>query len=360
MAISSYSAQISEAYALADRYRELGVPVVMGGLHVSALPEEALVHCDSVALGEGESAWIRILHDAQAGRLESVYKDSGEFDLSAAPMPSFRILDMQKYNRLTVQASRGCPMHCEFCASSVLLTHRYKQKPVGRVLQEIDGICALWPRPFIEFADDNAFVNRRYWKELLPRLAARRLRWFAETDLSFYEDEELMTMARRGGCVEVLIGLESPFEAGLEGLELKGDWKRKRWGEYRQAVRSIQSHGIRVNGCFMIGLDDHTPDIFDAVLEFARDTELFDVQITIPTPFPGTPFYERLKSEGRLLYDGVWDRCTLFDINYRPKCMTTEELRNGFHRLAAKLYGDEMTKWRRENFNSKYLRGMRH
>ncbi len=360
VAISSYGAQMSEAYALADRYRALGLPVVMGGLHVSALPEEALQHCNSAVVGEGEQVWSQILSDAQAGRLKPIYKADGKFDLGSAPMPSFHLLNMEKYNRLTVQASRGCSLRCEFCASSILLTHKYKQKPVGRVLQEIDRICELWHRPFNEFADDNAFVNRKYWKELLPQLASRHIRWFAETDLSLHEDEELMTVARQSGCVEVLIGLESPSEAGLAGLELKHDWKRKHWGEYRQAVRRIQSHGIRVNGCFMIGLDDHTPNIFDAVLEFARDTELFDVQITIPTPFPGTPFYQRLRREGRLLYDGAWDRCTLFDINYRPKCMTAEELKEGFHRLAVRLYSDELTKWRKENFNSKYLRAARH
>jgi radical SAM superfamily enzyme YgiQ (UPF0313 family) len=360
VAISSYSAQMSEAYALADGYKVLGLPVVMGGLHVSALPEEALRHCNAVVVGEGEPVWLRIVSDAQAGRLQSRYDGRGEFDFSGAPMPSFHLLDIGKYNRLTVQASRGCSWHCEFCASSILLTPKYKQKPVELVLQEIDRICALWHRPFIEFADDNAFVNKKYWKELLPQLAPRHIRWFVETDLSLHEDEELMTMARKGGCVEVLIGLESPCEAGLEGLELKNDWKRKHWGEYRQAVRRIQSHGIRVNGCFMIGLDDHTPDIFDTVLEFARDTELFDVQITIPTPFPGTPYYERLKREGRLLCDGAWDRCTLFDINYRPKCMSVEELRQGFHRLAVRLYSDELTRWRRDNFNNKYLRGTLH
>ena len=121
-------------------------------------------------------------------------------------------------------------------------------------------------------------------------------------------------------------------------------------------IRRIQSHGIRVNGCFLIGLDGHGPDIFDQVLDFAAETELFDVQITIPTPFPGTPFYERLQREGRLLHDGAWQRATLFDINYRPKRMSVEELRDGFHRLAVKLYGDELTQWRRENFRRKYLR----
>ena len=360
VAISSYSAQIGEAYQLADRYRAGGVPVVLGGLHVTALPEEAARHADAVVVGEGDAVWLELLHDAGSGRLQPVYRAGGRFDLARAPIPAFHLLDLAKYNRLTVQASRGCPWLCEFCASSVLLTERYKQKPVERVLAEIDRICGLWRRPFLEFADDNAFVNKRYWKELLEELRTRHVRWFAETDLSVHEDEELLTLLREAGCTEVLIGLESPIEASLAGLELKTDWKRRHWPEYKQAVQRIQSHGIRVNGCFVLGLDRHTPDIFDRVLEFAIDLELFDVQTTILTPFPGTPLYERLKHEGRLLYDDAWERCTLFDINFRPKRMSVEELRDGFHRLAVRLYSDELTRWRRDNFNRKYLRPTRH
>jgi radical SAM superfamily enzyme YgiQ (UPF0313 family) len=360
VAISSYSAQIAEAYELADRYRARGVPVVLGGLHVTALPEEAARHADAVVVGEGEAVWLEVLSDAQSGRLQPVYRAGGRSDLARAPMPAFHLLDLGEYNRLTVQASRGCPWLCEFCASSVLLTDRYKQKPVERVLAEIDRICELWHRPFLEFADDNALVNKRYWKELLGELRTRHVRWFAETDLSVHEDEELLALMRETGCTEVLIGLESPNEASLAGLELKTDWKRRRWPEYKEAVQRIQSHGIRVNGCFVLGLDRHTPDIFDRVLEFAIDLELFDVQTTILTPFPGTPLYERLKREGRLLFEGAWERCTLFDINFRPKRMSAEELRDGFHRLVVRLYSDELTGWRLDNFNRKYLRPTKH
>lgn len=360
VAISSFSAQIAEAYDLADQYRARGVPVVLGGLHVTALPDEAAQHADAVVVGEGEPVWPAVLQDAEAGRLQRCYCSDGSYSLDQSPMPAFELLDLAKYNRLTVQASRGCPWHCEFCASSILLSPRYKQKPVERVLAEIDRIRSLWPRPFIELADDNAFVNKRYWKRLLAALRGRHVRWFAETDLSIHEDEELLGLMRESGCAEVLIGLESPSADALAGVELSSDWKRKRWPEYRQAVARIQSHGIRVNGCFVLGLDGHTPAVFDAVYDFAVETELFDVQITIQTPFPGTPLYDRLQREGRLLCAGQWHRCTLFDINYRPQPMTVEELRAGLHDLGVRLYGEELTKWRRENFNRKYLRPSKH
>jgi radical SAM superfamily enzyme YgiQ (UPF0313 family) len=360
VAISSFSAQMAEGYELAERYRERGIPTVLGGLHVTAVPHEAARHADAVVVGEGESVWPEVLADAASGRLKPEYRADGRFDLAQAPMPAFHLLELEKYNRLTVQASRGCPRHCEFCASSVLLTSEYKQKPAERVLAEIDRICEMWRRPFLELADDNAFVNRRYWKPLLGELSDRHVRWFAETDLSVYEDDELLDLMRESGCAEVLIGLESPVETGLAGIELKADWKRKQWPHYREAVRRIQSHGIRVNGCFVLGLDGHTSRIFDEVLRFAEESELFDVQITLQTPFPGTPLYERLKRENRLLSDEAWDHCTLFDLNYRPEGMTVDELRDGFRQLAVRLYGDNITKWRRENFNRKYLRPTKH
>ncbi len=359
VAISSFSAQIGEAYALADRYRALGTKIVLGGLHVTSLPEEAARHCDAVVVGEGEAVWPELLRDAEAGRLAARYRARSSFDLAHAPLPAYRLLDLEKYNRLTVQASRGCPWLCEFCASSILLTPRYKQKPIERVLREIDEIRSLWRRPFLEFADDNAFVDKRYWKRLLAELAPRRVRWFAETDLSVHEDDELLELLRRGGCVELLIGFESPVEAGLRGLEMRADWKRRRGPESRRAIERIQAHGIRVNGCFVIGLDEHGPEIFEQVHDFVVESELYDVQITIQTPFPGTPLHARLKRQGRLLAEEAWERCTLFDINYAPARMSVEELREGFHSLVARLYSKDATRWRRDTFHRKQARRSR-
>lgn len=355
VAISSFSAQIKEAYALADEFRSQGVLVVLGGLHVTSLPDEALRHADAVVIGEGEAVWLDVLRDAGNGQLKSRYSsfDRSEWHLSDSPLPAFELLDVSKYNRLTVQASRGCPLRCEFCAASILLTRRYKQKPIERVLREVDRIREVWPRPFLEFADDNAFVNRAYWKELLPELKKRRVKWFAETDLSVHEDEELLRLMRDSGCAEVLIGLESPILAGLEGIELKNNWKRRHWPQYVEAVGRIQSHGIRVNGCFILGLDGQTSEIFDAVYDFVEQTELYDVQITYQTPFPGTPLYDRLARDGRLLYPDAWQRCTLFDLNYEPQPMTYDELRGGFHDLAERLYAGEFSEWRRNQFNAK-------
>lgn len=356
-ALSTFSAQAPEAYELGRRIAASGTPVIVGGLHVTCCPDEPRRHGLSAAVGEGEVIWPEILADVARGSLKWVYDARGrEYDLSQSPMPRFDLLDISKYNRLTVQTSRGCPWRCSFCASSILLTSRYKQKPVERVLEEIDCIKGIWPRPFLEFADDNAFVNRAWWKRFLPELAHRRVKWFAETDLSVAEDEELIDLMRQSGCAEVLIGFESPVSDGLDGIELRRNWKRDHFPRYRDAIARLQSHGVRVNACFVIGLDGHTPAIFDALYEFVEQTRPFDVQITYPTPFPGTPLYQQLKRDGRLTHDGQWERCTLFDINFKPKLMSEDELRAGFHSLATRLYGEEFTRQRREAFKKQWER----
>jgi len=138
---------------------------------------------------------------------------------------------------------------------------------------------------------------------------------------------------RDSGCAQVLIGLESPTEEPLNGLEQNTNWKLGRFSEYKQAIRSIQSHGITVNGCFITGLDGQTTEVFDQVYNFVKEAELYEVQITILTPFPGTVLYERLKKANRLIEPTNWKKCTLFDLNFRPEGMTEQELRAGFHRL---------------------------
>jgi radical SAM superfamily enzyme YgiQ (UPF0313 family) len=357
VAISSFSAQIEEAYELARSYRAHGATVVLGGLHVSMLPEEAAQHCDSVVIGEGELSWPLILRDFERGKLQRSYGSlDAQFDLSQAPMPSYELLELDKYNRLTIQTSRGCPFRCEFCASSILLTKKYKQKPKEKVLDEIKRIKELWDNPFIEFADDNSFVDKKYWKEMLPSLQKQEIKWFAETDISVADDDKLLELMRESGCAAVLIGLESPIADGLHGLEMKSDWKFKKLAGYRSAIAKIQSHGIRVNGCFVIGLDGHGSSVFDDVFNFVKESELFDVQITVQTAFPGTPLYKRLKSERRIIRDRDWRACTLFDVNFHPANMTAGELSDGFRELAARLYSAEFTSWRRDRFKESYRR----
>jgi radical SAM superfamily enzyme YgiQ (UPF0313 family) len=359
-AIASFSAQIKDAYELADRYRALGVRTVLGGLHVTARPQEASRHADAVVIGEGEIGWPKLLADLEAGQLKRAYATDGRsFSLADAPMPRFDLLDIERYNRITVQTQRGCPWRCEFCAASIRLTPLYKMKPIEKVIAEIREIKRLWPKPFIEFADDNSFVHRRHSKELLRAVADEGIRWFTESDVSIADDPELLAMMREAGCAEVLIGLESPTAAGIEGVELRRNWKRGRFSRYLEAVERIQSHGIAVNGCFVLGLDGDGPDVFDAVYEFVQASGQFDVQITVLTPFPGTPLYDRLLEDGRILVPEAWERCTMFDVNFRPARMSAESLQRNLVELGRRLYTDDERVRRRRAFHEHRRRFLR-
>ena len=355
VAISSFTAQIAQAYRLADWYRALGTRVILGGLHVSALPDEAARHADAVVIGEGELVWPAVIEDLKRGTLRPRYgmrRAAGSlgFDLTHSPMPRFDLLDISRYNRLTVQTERGCPHRCEFCASSLTIAPRYTHKPVANVIAEIRRIKELWTHPFIELSDDNTFADKVHARALASALAMEDIRWFTETDVSVADDEELLRILGDSGCAQLLIGFESPSAAGLDGLEQLANWKFKRLERYRRAVERIQAHGITVNGCFVLGLDHTGLESFEQVPRFVRETGLYEVQITVQTPFPGTALYRRLQDEARLLYPDDWERCTLFDVTFRPTDMTVADLEAGFRTLAGELYSARATRARRRPF----------
>jgi radical SAM superfamily enzyme YgiQ (UPF0313 family) len=339
--ISSFTAMIDDAYALADRYRAAGCPVVLGGLHVSLMPEEAAQHADAIVVNGAEGAWPRLVEDFRAGRLQPRYQGLSNrvFEPGAYAKPRFDLLHGRPYNRFTVQTSRGCPLNCEFCAASLRITSRFQQKPVDLAVEEIKAARAFADRPFFELADDNTFINKKWGKAFLKAVAPLGISWFTETDVSVAEDDELLDLLAESGCRQVLIGLESPTAEGLDGID-PHNWKRRHHERYLEAIEKIQSRGVSVNGCFIVGLDGDTPETFERVRDFVRDSRLLEVQITVPTPFPGTPLYHRLRREGRLLQERFWDRCTLFDVNFVPKNMTVDELETGLRWLFAEIYNE--------------------
>ncbi len=361
VAISTFSAQIFEAYAIADRLRAAGVKVALGGLHVSALPDEAAAHADYVIVGEGENVWPEVVRMAELemGRSSSRQESKGRIflardyppvDIKRLPVPRYDLLGDRHYNRFTVQTSRGCPWRCDFCASTVMLSRQYRKRPVEDVVRDIRAVLALRPHAFIEFADDNTFVDKEWGKELCRQLIPLRIKWFTETDISVAQDEELLDLMHQAGCRQVLIGLESPGQGALRGVEMRADMKAKWANQYASRIQTIQDHNISVNGCFILGLDGHGPDIFEKVFDFSVEYHLFDVQITVLTAFPGTPLYDRLLREGRIIEKNRWDLCTLFDVNFEPQGMTARQLREGMRSLSQKLYSAATTQRRREPF----------
>jgi radical SAM superfamily enzyme YgiQ (UPF0313 family) len=348
VAISSFTAKADVMYALADHYRARGTTVVLGGLHVTLLPDEAAGHADAVVVGEGEALWPRVLDDWQRGALARIYRNRSfrDVDLARVPVPRYDLLDGGRYNRIPVQTARGCPLDCEFCAASKILGG-YKKKPVARVARELEAVTRLFPQPFVELADDNTFVDKRWSRDLVRAIAESGVHWFTETDVSLADDPALLDLLAGSGCRQVLIGFESPRAESLRGLEAR-DWKAARHDGYRRAIDEIQRRGVSVNGCFILGLDADTPDVFEAVERFVKSSGLMEVQVTVLTPFPGTALHRRLGAEGRLLRERYWDRCTLFDVNFVPKRMRVEELEHGLEYLMGVLYTtDEVARRRR-------------
>jgi radical SAM superfamily enzyme YgiQ (UPF0313 family) len=211
---------------------------------------------------------------------------------------------------------------------------------VSLVVKEIETIKEKWANPFIEFADDNTFVNKKWSRELLEALIPLNVKWFAETDISVAEDEEILRLMYHSGCYQLLIGLESTSKHSLDGIDTH-NWKLKQRDTYLEAINRIQSNGIAVNGCFMVGLDGDNSDIFKDIRNFIEKSNLLEAQVTVLTPYPGTPVHRRFKREGRLLKEEYWDRCTMFDINFKPKNMTPEELEKGLLWIFGEIYNEK-------------------
>ena len=357
IAFSSLTARIYETYKLASRFRKERITIVLGGLHVSALPDEAAQYADAVVQGEGEICWKELLTDYEHNSLKPLYSSLSNphyvFDFKEAKVPKYELLDMAKYNRLTLQTTRGCPLHCNFCAASRTIS-TYKKKPIKSIKKELDKIFEIWNQPFIviELADDNTFVDKKWSKKLLKLFANYNMKWFTETDISIAYDDELLALLAKSNCLQVLIGLESVNFNSVKGLD-KG-WKHKHFDNYSKAIDKIQSYGITVNGCFVLGFDSDTKETFLETEKFIKECNLSDVQITLLTPFPSTNLYHQLKSEGRLL-PNYWNKCTLFDVAFIPKNFTIAELENEFQNLMTSVYSDDLVAKRKMIFKQTLL-----
>lgn len=332
VALSALTASVEEAYRFAGMVRRRGLRVVLGGLHATACPEEATQHVDAVVIGDGEPGWKQVLDDAERDTLRPIYRATASFDLAHSPVPRFDLLGDRPRPRLTLQTQRGCPLACEFCGASRLLgPHRLK--PVANIKRELAAIRDTWPRPMIELADDNTFAGERSHDELFKALAAVDARWFTEVDWRIGEQPALLAGLAAAGCVQVLIGIESlVFRHPGMGP------KQAELPRIMHAIEAIQTAGVAVVGCVIVGADGETRASLDRLGAFIEECPLADVQLTLQTPFPGTPLRRRLEREGRLLADRGWSHCTLFDVTFQPDQLSVAELERGFRDLVTRVF----------------------
>lgn len=342
VAISALTASILEAYALGDALKREGIQVVLGGLHATALPREAMRHANAVVVGDGEGVWGRVLEDAVNGRLAGEYRAEASFDLRDAPVPRFELLGDRERPRYTVQTARGCPLACEFCGASRLLGP-FREKPLVNIERELEAIKTLRRRPVIELADDNTFAGRRDAGELLALLERSGVRYFTEADWRIGERPEVLERLAASGCVQVLFGVET-MELRYSGMGAK----RATLSRVMDAAGKIQDAGVAAIGCFVVGGDGEDYESLQALADFLQQAPLADAQLTLQTPFPGTGLHKRLASEGRLLADRDWSAYTLFDLTYRPDKLTPDAMENGFRNLLRMTFDAANTKRRQE------------
>ncbi len=319
------------AYGIARRYRERGIPVILGGLHPSAQPEEASQHADSVCIGEAEHLWQRILCDAISGNLEPRYFHSEPSDVSVTPIPRWELLDTSKYLYTNILASsRGCSFRCEFCYNSCAYVHNVcRCRPVENVVAEIVSLKCKQ----ILFIDDNFIGLPERAHALVAAMKPMGLTWHAAVSTNIGRHLKLLDEMAESGCKSLFVGFES-----LNGDSLAGVGKHHNHTcEYDELVDQIHTRRIMVNASMVFGLDDDKVDVFDRTLDWLVRNKVETLTAHILTPYPGTELFQRFDAEGRII-DRNWTHYNTSNVVYRPMHMSAEQLREGYLQLYDRFY----------------------
>ncbi len=314
--ISCMTSNAYRGYRIADAFRERGKIVVMGGIHPSLLPGEALEHADSVVIGEAEGVWKNILEDIENNDLHRTYHEPDP-DLDRYIPKDFSTLPEKRiYKLFPLQTTRGCPYNCDFCCVSDIFGKKIKHIPVKNVLRDIE---ASGGRNYI-FLDDNIMSSPRYSRELFQALIPLKIRWIGQSSISFAHDTDLMKLARRSGCRGLFIGLESVVENNYKKYKKLGSLK-----ETSRSIRKILKMGIIVQASVIFGFDEDRQETFEQTVKFLIANRLSIASINVLTPYPGTRIYQALKREGRLLHE-QWEYYDHHTVVFQPKNMTPLEL----------------------------------
>ncbi len=332
VSVETYTAR--RAFGIADRFRERGVPVVLGGFHVTLDPDEGAQHADAIVIGPAESVWGLVLEDLERGRLQPRYAGSSGASW-ASPQPDRSLYARHNYGAIRlVESSRGCPFACEFCAVSAFYGRRFTARPIDAVVEDIRRSAAR----VVFLVDDNLGADPMRLRHLCEALTPLRIHWASQVAVNVADDEALLRALRKSGCEGVLIGFESLDPASLAAMHKPVTGGAAR---YDQALDRLRRHGLSVYGTFVFGYDGDTPASFTESLEFAVRQQLFFAAFNQLLPFPGTPLYARLRAEGRLLRERWWlDPDYRFgDVAFRPERLSPDELTALCNDCRRRFYG---------------------
>jgi radical SAM superfamily enzyme YgiQ (UPF0313 family) len=331
ISIETYTAR--RAYEIATEYRRRGVPVVMGGFHATLVPDEVAEYAESVVIGEAEGLWPQVIEDARAGRLQPVYRAPKRPSLAGAIADRSIFLGKRYLPLGLVEAGRGCHFACEFCAIQSYFASTQTRRPAEEVCEEVKRM----KKPLYFFVDDNITSNLDQAKELYRQLIPLKIRWVSQASINVAHDEELLKLLKASGCQGLLIGFESLNPTNLKKMHKSFNTMK---GGYEVALENLRRHGMRLYVTFILGYDGDSYESLHEVVRFAERHKFYIVAFNHLTPFPGTPLYDRLKSEGRLLFDKWWldPEYRYGMVPYTPAGMTADEVKEGCISARSEFY----------------------
>ncbi len=344
------------AYQIADEFKKRGIPVVMGGVHASMLPQEALQHVDAVVVGESEEIWPDLIEDLRRGQMRRIYVGSEFVNPSDLPLPRRELLNEKFYFPLKLlETTRGCPHHCDFCGVSKFFGFRYRNRPISEIERELKTLFQKGPvmnpvfkkilslfskdlpyflkRRLLYIIDSNIAGDRRFCLELFSLLKEFDLLWYGHAPVSIAFDQKLLEGFAQSGCIAINIGFESFSTKNLNAMG-KGFNQPSR---YAEAVKRIHDQGIGIMGTFIVGLDDDEPGVFQRIIDFCIDSKLDWALTFIMAPYPGTESFLRLEKEGRI-FCRDWEKYDSLNAVYQPSGMSVEELEKGMRRIWKEVF----------------------
>jgi radical SAM superfamily enzyme YgiQ (UPF0313 family) len=345
--LTGMTQQINRAYEICREFKKRGCYTVIGGIHVTIYKEEALEAADTVMVGEGEEIFKRFLQDYERNNPQRIYEAKQFVSLFESPVPRYDLLNTSLYSSYSIQTTRGCPRTCGYCTLPVMYGSKYRYKSPEQVVKEINAIKKVDKTPFIFFADDNMFIREEASVELLKRIAEEDIVWGTQTDISVAEKPEILSLLKESGCRWLFIGFENISVNSLEFLD-KNKWKAEMSKKYERLIERIHKAGIYIWGSFLFGTDYDDTSVFENTLSFTMKNGIYSGSFTILTPLPGTELFKTMDKEGRIT-DYDWSRYTFWDVVFKPKGMTPDELAKGVAWIYGNFYSKESANIRMAN-----------